>query len=388
MSYRFGYEHGPFEVYSGEAYPSEAELFSAYENFEGGLPGIGGAPAVRGGSAPGPGLAPAVLNNALRANRANARQIGWGCIRAGVLSPIEQLRTLLGLAVGATEAEMAQAIARYQQGIGQPATGQLGPRTWAQMLRPGRPGQPVIPALGFRRASWPVFFQGRKLGVIEKTAPYLATNDGTSGGASIQIAFRVTNIDAVTRARFVDGTGEDQFRWVQVITTNRPNQDGVDIRIRRFRKYIDPGAGARDRHPYYWDEAGQGDPRFRINAFINRSPFDAIHPNSSRLCYDLIFEDLPTRPLAFADPRRRVFWNAEIGLIGVRPGNRNVILNTVNWGFDIVINAGAPGVKLNALSAGPTGGSSVFRQVMSRAISAGTFPGHCFFGLPGTAGCR
>ena len=86
---------------------------------------------------------------------------------------------------------------------------------------------------------------------------------------------------------------------------------------------------------------------------------------------------------------RRVYWNAEVALVGVRPGQRNVILNTVKWGFDLVVEGGVRIVKLNALSAGPFGGSPDFRQVLSRAIQAGSFHGHCFVGtsFPSTARC-
>src|SRR5262249_37789558 len=115
------------------------------------------------------GLAAASLNAAIRANRVLTRQIGWGCVVGGQVRPIPELLALLGLAAGATEEDIAQAIARYQ---GQGGDGQLGPRSWAQMLQPGHPGQPVVPRLNFKPASFPVFFGGRRLGVLEKTAPY------------------------------------------------------------------------------------------------------------------------------------------------------------------------------------------------------------------------
>ena len=114
------------------------------------------------------GLEAAILNAAVRANRVLARQIGWGCVVGGQVRPIPELLALLGLATGATEEEIAQAIARYQ---GERGDGQLGPRSWAQMLRPGQPGQPIVPCLNFKPASFAVFFGGRRLGVIE---------DGTS----------------------------------------------------------------------------------------------------------------------------------------------------------------------------------------------------------------
>src|SRR3712207_8503306 len=50
------------------------------------------------------------------------------------------------------------------------------------------------------------------------------------------------------------------------------------------------------------------------------------------LAYDLIFEDRPQFPLSAAQPGRRAYFNFELALVGVRPGHRNVILNTLRWG--------------------------------------------------------
>jgi len=342
------------------------------------------------------GLAAAILNAAIRANRVLARQIGWGCVVGGQVKPIPELLALLGLAAGATEEDIAQAIARYQ---GQRGDGQLGLRSWAQMLRPGRPGQPVVPRLNFKPASFPVFFGGRRLGVLVKTAPYekcffngpagspcRGTRNNTvgeRGGCRIQLGFRVTDMEAVRTAGFVDATGEPRFNWLQVINTNRPLAEGPPIHvIRRFQQYVDPAAIPRDAHPYYWDEPGE------LMGFVNRQAVDARFPNASRLCYDLIFFDIPSRLLSSAQPGLGVFWNAEVALVGIRTGNRNVTLNTVTWGFDIRPEPGGLMVRLNALRAGRFGGSTVFRQVIARELRAGNFPGHCFFGLPGAAGCR
>ncbi|HXH14313.1 MAG TPA: hypothetical protein VNP04_31695 [Alphaproteobacteria bacterium] len=345
------------------------------------------------------GLEAAILNAAIRANRLLARRIGWGCVVGGQVRPIPELLTLLGLAASATEEDIAQAIARYQQALGQRGDGHLGPRTWAQMLRPGRPGQPVVPPLNFKPASFPVFFGGRRLGVLEKTAPYekcffdgpagsacRGTRNNTAGergGCRIQLGFRVTDIEAVRAARFVDATGEPRFNWLQVINTNRPLVEGPPIHvIRRFRQYVDPAAIPRDAHPYYWDEPDE------ITGFVNRQAIDARFPNASRLCYDLIFFDIPSRLLSHAQPGLGVFWNAEVALVGIRAGNRNVVLNTVTWGFDIRPEPGGLTVRLNALQAGRFGGSTAFRQVIARELRAGHFPGHCIVGLPGAAGCR
>jgi hypothetical protein len=70
---------------------------------------------------------------------------------------------------------------------------------------------------------------GRQLGVIDKTASYqrcfyanlnCATRPSPgdqAGGAILHLGFRVTDMAAVQRAGFVDATGEDRFRWIQVL---------------------------------------------------------------------------------------------------------------------------------------------------------------------------
>jgi hypothetical protein len=106
----------------------------------------------------------------------------------------------------------------------------------------------------------------------------------------------------------------------------------------------------------------------------------------------LIFQDYPRRPLNDApspgatDPGRRVYWNAELALVGTLPPRsgsttvRNVVLNTVFWGYDLVVEGGVRGVRLNALRPGRVGGSNEFRQALSDAMRAGNFHNHCFVG--------
>jgi hypothetical protein len=62
-----------------------------------------------------------------------------------------------------------------------------------------------------------------------------------------------------------------------------------------------------------------------------------------------------------------------------------VILNTIRWGYDLAIELSGPTVRLNALTAGPFGGSAVLRRVLNRAIAAGEFRDDCFVG-PGFTG--
>lgn len=368
--YESDFEGEPFEIY-----PEYGELGELVEEGEGSGPGAGC------------GLTGVALNNAVRDNRTLARRLGWGCIVAGRANPIPEVLALLGLGASPTEEDLACAIARWQQTVlRQRGVGRLDPSTWAQMLR-----RNVIPASAFKRLSLPVFFGGRQLGVLEKTRPYRkcffdpvpgaacrpnrSGVAGEGGGSGIELGFRVTDIGAVQRSGFVDATGEDNFHWIQVITTNR-RLEGDPVRlIRRHGRVIDPNSGPLDPHPYYWDEVTPpgGDAQFHISNFLNRQA-------NNRLCYDLIFEDVPRRSLSEAHLGRRVYWNAELALVGVRPGRRNVILNTVLWGFDLVIEREVRNVRLNALGAGRRGGSPSFRQALSRAIQAGNFPGHCFVG--------
>jgi hypothetical protein len=331
-------------------------------------------------------LSGAALASAVQANRNLARRLGWGCVTGGHVQPIPEVRALLGLGPIPTENDLALAIERWQNAeFGRGGDGKLGPRTWGQMLR-----RRVIPTSTFRPASWQVFFRGRRLGVLEKTSPYLSLNDGARGGAEIELGFRVTDIEAVKNAGFVDGSGEDRFRWIQVVEfITVPSAASPVGFIRRASQVIDPTAlvGAiPDPHPYYWDEVtpAGGTPTVHISRHLNRQA-------RNRLCYDLIFYDRPSAPLAVALPGRRAYFKFEVALVGVQPGPpiRNTILNTVLWGYDIVLKGGTPAVHLSILRPGPRGGSAVLRRLVGQATNAGDFPGHCFVGsgFTGTARC-
>ena len=347
-------------------------------------------------------LTGARLTAAVQANRRLARQLGWGCVVGGVVQPIQQLRTLLTLGASPTEEDLARAVETFQRTVlRQTGDGQLGKLTWAQMLR-----RTVIPATTFAPFSRTVTFGGRTLGVLEKTRAYercffgpdfricRATRNNTPdefGGAIIELGFRVTDMDAVRRAGFIDGAGEDRFRWIQVVEfVTVPAAASPTGFVRRASRVIDPtalveDAANLDRHPYYWDEvtAGTASPDLHIRNFMNRQ-------GTNNLCYDLIFEDVPKFPLSVAQPGRRAYFNFELALVGVRPGPpiQNFILNTVRWGYDLVVEGGNVNVKLNGLQAGTTGGSPAFRRVLSRDFAAGAFPGHCLVGSGFPRGVR
>ncbi len=315
------------------------------------------------------------LTNAVQANRMLARQIGWGCVIGGRVNiQNDALNHLVGLAPGASEEDITQAIERWQvANLGGRGDGKLGQQTWNRMgiFTPGR----------FLQQRWPVSFGGRQLGVIEKVMPYRETRTATNFGVEIQLGFRVTNMDAVRRAGFIEAA-EDHFRWIQVIELRRIGiPGGVEDTIQTFRRraggrIIDPTSALLplDGHPYYWYEDHAPDPGFLIGNYLNTQA-----PNG--LCYDLIFYDAPSLPTAAALPGRRAYFNFETALVGVRPGRRNVILNTFLWGFDIVLRSGIPTLSLNSIRPGPRGGSAGFRRVLSvEAANLPGFPGHCFVG--------
>lgn len=379
FDYAGGFTGPATELEDTEAWAIDSPFAREFE-FEGGAP-----------VAPPPALSGAALARAVAANRALARGFGWGCVIGGNIQPIQEVRTLLALAAGASEEDIARAIARWQQTeFGRPGDGQLGAQSWNHILR-RRPA--LVCPFRFARAAWVVTFGGQKLGLLEKTAPYeqcyldAAGNCGLRppgvgdpnqrAGAKIQLGFRISNMDAVRRAGFIHaGTGEPHFNFVQMIATNRPLVPGPPIHtIRRYRRYIDPAAIARDNHPYYWDEPGD------ISGNIHRVAADAIFPRGCRLCYDFLFWDGPTRSFNDANPPGLgLYWNAEVVLVGIRAGERNVALNSVKWGFDIRPGPGGPAVHLGGLHAGPLGGSAMFRQTLGQEIRGGNFPGHCFVG--------
>jgi hypothetical protein len=162
---------------------------------------------------------------------------------------------------------------------------------------------------------------GRQLGVIDKTASYqrcfyanlnCATRPSPgdqAGGAILHLGFRVTDMAAVQRAGFVDATGEDRFRWIQVLEfitvpvdrigrSTTPQERAAGF-VRQASRAVDPTSlidrpQNLDRHPYYWDEETPttADPSFRqfhINNVLNQ-------PGPNRLAYDLLFEDTPGAP--------------------------------------------------------------------------------------------
>jgi hypothetical protein len=409
------WEMGPWEAdteFADEMGFLDQEFAEPGELFEFGLEG------EAGGAGGGVALTGAALNLAVQRNRVFARQLGWGCVVGGqVRHVIRQVRALLGLGPNPSEAALAQAIARWQPtALGGRGDGQLSPRAWQRMLATLRASK-ALPTPNFKAESQWVTFGGRRLGVIEKTDAYRKCYfDPTSGaacrpnrsgianeggGAEIELGFRVTDMDAVRRAGFVDRSGEDRFRWIQVVEfitvpSNRPSP--APPFIRRASRVIDPTAlvdppSTLDPHPYYWDEVTPVNPpgtpqasdAVHIRHFLNR-------PARNGLCYDLIFFDRPRFPLSVAQPGRRAYFNFELALVGVRAGTpiRNVLLNTYRWGYDLVVERGVTNVRMNVLSAGPYGGSPAFRRVVNQALNATPrqFPGHCFVGADFTGSAR
>jgi hypothetical protein len=96
--------------------------------------------------------------------------------------------------------------------------------------------------------------------------------------------------------------------------------------------------------------------------------------------YDNVFKDSPSTAQVPAPGAPRLVRRLELAVVGVRPGNRNTLLQTVRWGFDVVRVGGVIQVQEAAITVGPTGGSALMRRVLSRETLAGAFPGHCFVG--------
>lgn len=330
------------------------------------------------------------LDKAVQANQRASAAIHWGCIDGGRIKAGPPVLHLLGLpsAFGSTpptEKDWANAVKRYQNNKGLPEDGVMNDATWKQVLKdvPPRKFQPLV---------IPVEFNGKKLGYIEKTIPYLErTTPATAtafgrGGTLLQMGFRVTDWDAVRKAGFSDAGGHPPFRWIQVVEfVSVPSPTGF---IRQNSQTIDPTSlvGMKlDKHPYYFDEqpVAGNDPNFVLGNFVNAAAFNNI-------CYDLVFIDVPSFITPAATPGHRAWFNFETALIGIKQGTptRNTILATIRWGFDIVIEGGVPVVHLNHLAAGMKGGSTMFKKVISKQI--GSYPDHCFTGsgFSAAAACK
>ena len=323
-------------------------------------------------------LSASAISKAVQRNRRLARALGWGCVVAGQVRPIPEIQTHLSLPPSANAVDFVKAVARWQEtNLKRQGDGQLGPSSWAVMRRT------VLTTAKFKPASWTVSLGGQRLGVIEKSAPYLRNESSTHGGVELQFGFRVTDEQAVQRAGFVNSAGVPQFRWIQIVELRRIG-GSVEPIIQTLRKrgqgrIIDPTSALLplDAHPYYWYETlPVGLPAgFHISNHLN-------HQGPNGLCYDLSFYDRPGIPFSAAQPGRRAYFNFETALVGIRPTNRNVVLNTILWGFDLVLVNGTPKLTLNKARAGQFGGSSGFRTVINKEIVAGSFPGHCFVGGP------
>ena len=335
-------------------------------------------------AAPRPSLSRHDLPIAVAGNRRTAVDIHWGCFAGGNIRINVEVLDLLGLPIDTDpdERKFANAVAAYQRTKGLPPTGIIDAQTWGAIQK-DRPPQKFKPLV------IPVVLNGAKLGYLEKTRPYVTTDDGTSGGAHIQIGFRITDNDAVRKAGFADTGGRPPFRWIQTIEFVANRLPHIPFMppayIRHHHQVIDPTAllagTVPDQHPYYWDEeTPRGAPadaaKFLNDNFINQ-------PADNRLCYDLIFEDLPHFLKIAATPGRRAYFNVETALVGINRTSltgptRNTILDTVKWGFDLVAEKGKTEVRLNHLGPGVKGGSATFKQIISKQI--GDFPNHCFVG--------
>ncbi len=182
--------------------------------------------------APGPALAGVALTRAVNTNRILARRVGWGCVVGGTARPIPEVLAFLGLAAGASEEDVARAVARWQQtNMRQRGDGQLGPSVWSRMLRAT---PPVITLPTFKRAAWDVYHGGSKLGLLEKTAPYQSFTQRGAGGAFLQLVFGDRygrSAPGGLRARHRD-TGAGEPNQLDSTHYDQPATDGAGL-IRR-----------------------------------------------------------------------------------------------------------------------------------------------------------
>lgn len=338
---------------------------------------------------PSPPLSAAVLARAVASNRNLARQFGWGCVRGGHVEAIAPVLEKFEIKTPPTEEDLARAIAGWQQQVfHRPGDGQLGPASWAKLLADLR-ANGKLPTPAFKPVSWKVYHDGVELGVIDKTRAY--TNyegvdaHGRHSGVELEFAFRITNMDAVQRAGFVNQDGDPVFRWIQVVELRTLTGDLTNDKERAVQTLrragngfiIDPSRAVErpadmDPHPYYWNETPIDDVLSNLN-FSNR-------PTQNGLCYTEIFFDRPRIYHQAAQPGRRAYFNFETALVGVIDGQRNVLLNTVRWGFDLIRAGANVTIGVNVLTAGPTGGSAAMKHVLSREIADHQFDGHCFVG--------
>jgi len=338
-------------------------------------------------------LAGTQLASAINNNRITARRLGWGNVIGGRVRPSAGVRGILGLGAGVSEDAIAKAVAEYRHRVmRQRGTGILDSATFRSMF----------PNLRSRK-TWTVRFGGKTLGVIDQTAPYVPT--ASQQGVEIQFGFRVTDMEAVRRAGFVDTSGENNFRWIQIIELRRLGVSSVEDRVQQLRRsgrgrIIDPTDALlpTDAAPYYRYETTITDPRFGGDS----GPGSGWHFTDERntegrngLCYDWLFYDRPNIPTSAALRGRRAYFNFETVLTGLRQGRGgqvcNVLLNSVLWGFDIIQKTPTTHeLKLNALRAGRYGGSLELRKWMNRELNRGQFSGHHFLGsgFTGTAACQ
>jgi hypothetical protein len=375
--------------------PGGGQVQSEYDEFAGESGFLFEHPLPRPASPPAPPLSAAQVAAAVRANQLTARQLGWGHVIGGRVRPSRGVLGILSLSPGVAEDALARAVQQFQRTeMRQRGNGIIDRATFTAMVRKG-----AFPNLR-QRKSWTVRIGGATLGVIEQTAPYVPTS--SNQGVEIQFGFRVTNMDAVRRARFVDTAGENDFRWIQLIELRRIGATSVEPRIQQLRRHgrgriIDPTDALLpvDAHPYYRYETTITDPRFGGSS----GPGSGWHVSDEHnaegrngLCYDWLFYDRPNIPTNAAQPGRRAYFNFETALVGRRRQRNgetcNVLLNTVLWGFDIIQQRASFQLKLNALQAGRFGGSPDLRQWLNRELNRGGFARHHFLGKDFTGRAR
>lgn len=193
-----------------------------------------------------------------------------------------------------------------------------------------------------RKSSWEVSIDGVVLGTLARTR-YLRVDEPTFGGVDIELKFT-----AGTGAAATAKIGEfDQLRWIQVIYTNESFNDG------KVRRYVDPEnpdePPGQDPRPFYWTNQEEKD-----------------HRSGN----DTTFSDRPSRGKSEADPSKpKIWWQAELALVGVKTSGEIRVLEVVKYGFDIDYQADGTRFPKLAVLRGTDGPSAEWKAAVEAFIA-------------------
>ena len=188
--------------------------------------------------------------------------------------------------------------------------------------------------------------------VDKKPAPYYtASVTGIPGTVTVdQLSAAACGLN-ITK-KFTPGkkaAGCDEYRWIQVISTNSPITAGAPSSYVDPRPNDDP-PGAHANDPFYWTN---GEAKGKNNA-------PAGKPRNPQ------FSDRPSRP---APKKGHVWWHAELVLVCVRNGKTDKLLHSQHYYFFKFPD----GTVWQGHYAGTSGGSWLFRYILKRDFSGYKF---------------